>query len=217
MASAAPAACYLLNAITGARHPDRSRLPDAAVRHALRRRLQPDGRSPPRRQRRRAEPPHQPEHRRRRRASTRRSIRPEPLPAAAYAQQRRRRGRDAPVRHRRRDRSVDASRVTRAANGGALIAVGPLGVNTSIDVGVRHLAARQHGVRGLERRRRFRALHDQPGHAARPRSIGTIGTGHGDQRPDGDAAGLSVRRRRRPAPSSTPTCCSPTRPPRRCR
>ena len=104
-------------------------------------------------------------------------------------------GATRPVRHRRRDRSVDASRAIRAPTPASLIAIGPLGVNTSIDVGVRHLAARRHRLRGLERRRRLRALHDQPGERRRHADRHDRHR-HGDQRPDGDAAGLSVRRRR---------------------
>ena len=49
-----------------------------------------------------------------------------------------------------------------SANTGALIAIGPLGVEHLDRRRLRHLAARQHRLRGLERRRRVRALHDQP-------------------------------------------------------
>ena len=89
-------------------HPDRSRLPDAAVRArasawtSTRWSIASASSATPSRTsastRTTAPSP----------ASTRRSTRPATVTGAAYTQQRRWRGHDAPLRHRRRDRSVDA-------------------------------------------------------------------------------------------------------------
>ncbi len=148
-------------------------------------------------------------------ASTRRSIRPATVTGVAYSN-----NVDGAATTLLYDIDAATDQLLRqgnpSANTGALIAVGPLGVNTSIDVAfdispldnTAFAALNVGGVSGLYTIN----LVDRRGHADRHDRHR-----HGDQRPDGDAAGLSVRRRRRRAPSSTPTCCSPTRPPRRCR